>query len=116
MDGRGGSEWGWASLVLGAVFAVMAPVVVLLVYVIGADNFRATDVVPASIGGGICGSAAMALCGLGIVFGVRDVGESRRAGRPPALGLAGALLCGFDLLVWAGAAVGWVANIWNRLP
>jgi hypothetical protein len=51
----------------------------------------------------------------GTVFGIHSMIESRRHQRPIALGLAGVLLNGLDLLMWAGAALAWHSSAWHML-
>jgi hypothetical protein len=112
---RAGSEWGIASLTLGAVFAVMLPPAVLLVYELDASRYQTfsrSDARRAALGGSVAALCILGLSGAGVAFGFMDVvGAARR--RPIALGLTGVLLNGMDLLLWLATSVAWLSSIFN---
>ena len=103
----GGVEWGAASVVLGAVFALMiAPGLLLAcsVHVGGRDE----AVVEGA--GYLFGLLILLLSAAGAAFGVLEMNAAQRARRPIALGLAGVMLNALDLLMWAGALLAWYSN------
>lgn len=111
-------EWGAASLALGAVFAIMAPVALLLVYFLESTHYQGfgrTEIRLAALGGYAAALIIWALVIIGIVSGIYSMSASRQQRRSIALGLAGVLLNGLDLFVWLGAALAWHASVWNRL-
>ena len=113
-----GVEWGAASLSLGGVFAIMAPVALLLAHFLESTNyhgFSRTDKRLAALGGYGSVFLILVLVMAGIVFGIHSMLVSRRQQRPIALGLAGVLLNGLDLFLWAGAALAWHSSAWNML-
>lgn len=113
-----GVEWGAASLALGAVFAIMAPVALLLTSFLESTHYQGfgrTEIRLASLGGYAAALMIWALVMTGIVSGIYSMSASRRQRRSLALGLASVLLNGLDLFMWAGAALAWHASVWNRL-
>ncbi len=115
---RAGREWGLASLVLGMTFAVMVMPSLFLVHTLGVDNFRGfgrTEARIAALGGYCGGVLIVGLAITGICFGVLGIVAAKRANRPIALGLAGALLNALNLLMWVGALLAWHSTAWNKL-
>ena len=115
---RGGPEWGIASLTLGAVFAVMLPPAVLLVYELDASRYQSfsrSDVRLAAVGGSVAALCILGLAAAGFAFGLMDVVGAARRGRSIALGLAGVLLTGMDLLLWLATSVAWLSSIFNAV-
>ena len=115
---RAGAEWGFASLALGGVFAVMAPPTYLLIEIVQQNSFGGfshSDRLLAGLGGCFIAVLILALEGVGVGFGVAGINAARRHGRPTALGLAGVMLNALDLLVWAAAALAWLSAVGNAL-
>ena len=115
---RAGAEWGFASLALGGVFAVMAPPTYLLIEVVQQNSFGGfshSDRLLAGLGGCLVAAIILALAATGVGFGIVGVNAARRHGRPIALGLAGLLLNALDLLIWAAAAAAWLGAFGNAL-
>ena len=113
-----GVEWGAASLALGGVFALLAPIGLFLAAFLQSTNFQGfshTDKRIAALGGYGSVFFILMLVIVGIVFGVVSMNASRRQRRPIALGLAGVLLNALDLFMWIGAALAWFATTWNLL-
>ena len=115
---RGGAEWGVASLTLGAVFAIMLPPAVLLVYLLDANRYQSfsrSDARLAALGGSVAALCILGLAGTGVAFGFMDMLAAARRGRPIALGLTGILLNGMDLLLWLATSVAWLSSIFNAV-
>jgi hypothetical protein len=111
-------EWGAASLTLDGVFAIMAPVALILAYLLestGYVRFSPWDKRLAALGGYGSVFVILLLAVVGIVFGLVGMSESRRQQRSIALGLAGVLLNGLDLFLWVGAGLAWHSSAWNML-
>jgi hypothetical protein len=112
----GGSEWGVASLTLGAVFAVMLPPAVLLVFELDASRYQTfsrSDARLAALGGSVASLCILGLAGTGVTFGFMDMLAAARRQRPIALGLTGILLNGMDLLLWLATSAAWLGSIFN---
>jgi hypothetical protein len=115
---RAGREWGLASLLLGAVFALMVLPGLILVYTLGTTNFRGfhrTEERITALGGYCGGLLILGLSITGIVFGILGIVAAKKANRPIALGLAGALVNALNLLMWLGACLAWHSVAWNKL-
>jgi hypothetical protein len=113
-----GVEWGAASLALGAVFAILAPVGLFLAAFLESTNyhgFSRSDKRIAALGGYGSVFLILVLVMAGIVFGIHSMSLARQLRRPIALGLAGVLLNGLDVFLWAGAALAWHSSAWNML-
>jgi hypothetical protein len=104
----GGLEWGSASLVLGAVFAVMMPPSLILFAAVG--NARGRDAGAVEAVGYIFPLLILLLAATGAAFGIVGMIAAQRARRPIALGLAGVMLNALSALMWAGALLAWFAN------
>jgi hypothetical protein len=104
-----GVEWGTASLVLGAVFALMMPPSLILFAAIdGRIGGRDAGVVEAA--GYFFPLLILLLSATGAAFGVVGMIAAQRARRPIALGLAGVMLNALSLLMWAGALLAWYTS------
>lgn len=111
-------EWGAASLALGGVLAILAPIGLFLAAFLESthySSFSRTDKRLAALGGYGSAFFALILVMAGLVFGILSITSARRQRRTIALGLAGVLLNGLDLFLWAGAALAWHASAWNML-
>jgi len=102
-----GVEWGAASLVLGAVFALMIPPALLLA---GSVHVGGRDAVVVEGAGYLFALLILFMSAAGAAFGVLGVSAAQRARRPIALGLAGVMLNALSLLMWAGALLAWYSN------
>lgn len=101
-----GAEWATASLVPGAVFAVMVPPCLVLIAVLGHNNPGNVAIVAGCFF--VLLILLLSMAGLG--FGVLGMNAAQRARRPIALGLVGVMLNALNLLMWAGTLLAWVAN------
>ncbi len=118
IEGSSGVEWGAASLSLGGIFAILAPIGLFLAAFLQSTNFQGfsrTDKKIAALAGYGSIFFILMLVVIGIVFGVLSMSASRRQRRPIALGLAGVLLNALDLFMWVGAALAWLGTTWNIL-
>ena len=102
----GGGEWAAASLVLGAVFALMVPPCLVLIAVLGHSNPGNV----AMVAGFFFVLIILLLSAAGVGFGVLGMNAAVRARRPIALGLAGVMLNALNLLMWAGTLLAWYSN------
>lgn len=117
-DWEAATEWGLASLVVGAVSAVAA-LLCLLIVVAAADYVRRWDRAGWAVGaiGGALGWIALAsLPAAGFRWGTRSMAAARRRGLPVARGKAGAHLSGFGLLAALGAGLAWALTLIDQLP
>jgi hypothetical protein len=102
-----GVEWGVASLVLGAVFALMVPPCLVLIAVLGRSGNPGNVAMAA---GFFFVLVILLLSAAGVGFGVLSMSAAQRVRRPIALGLAGVMLNALNLLMWAGALLAWYSN------
>ncbi len=113
-----GVEWGAASLSLGGVFAILAPIGLFLAAFLQSTDFQGfsrMDEKIAALGGYAGVFFILMVVIVGIVFGVVSMIASRDQRQPIALGLAGVLLNVLDLFMWTGPALAWLAMTWNLL-
>jgi hypothetical protein len=106
------TESAQASIALGAVFAVMALQALLIIHMLQQTHFGGWHRISIILGAviGICGGVVILVsAAIGLAFGIIGIAAARRAGRPIALGLAGVLLNGLDLLLWLAAMIAWIA-------
>lgn len=101
-----GREWGIASLFLAGIATLTALPGLILLRLLVESGFGATNLV-VGIAGYLAAAAMGAVSITSVVFGVRELTEARRSGRPPALAIAGLLLGGIDVLAWSGISLGW---------
>jgi hypothetical protein len=109
-----GIEQCLASVVLGAVFALMAFPTMLMIHILGEVQFRGWPRALILLGaalGSLGGLFVLASSVIGLIFGILGMSAARRSGRSIALGFAGVLLNGLDLLMWLGAMIGWVGTV-----
>jgi hypothetical protein len=104
---QGGAEWGAASLVFGAVFALMIPPCLILASVVGHYGVNRSDEPLAVAAGYLFILLILLLSAAGVAFGILGMNAAQRARRPIALGLAGLMLNALNLLMWAGALLAW---------
>jgi hypothetical protein len=116
-DERRAAEWGLASLALGGVLVLLGPPTLLLEHQLESTGFSTmtrTEVRLAAIGGVTAGLVLLAFAVAAVVFGFWSVGAARRAGVPPARGLAGVMLGGLAVFIWVSAGGAWVGSVWWR--
>jgi hypothetical protein len=108
-------EMAFASIVLGGVFAVMAPGMLVFEAIFTDARFRMNQsqlekdiTLIAAIGIGL---AVMTTLTVSLVFAVRSFLGAGAEGQPRALPLAGCLLSGFSFVVWLGMSVNLFAII-----
>jgi hypothetical protein len=112
-----GIEQGLASLALGMALFIGGAPTMLLMHVLwhsGFDGFNRLDRVLLTIFG-VLGVLMVLTCAVfGLVFGISAMVAARRRNRPAALGLAGVLLNGFNVLLWLFILVNWVLAVASR--
>jgi hypothetical protein len=114
----GHMEWGAASLALGAIFGLMVPEALMLVYTLESthyEGFSKSDQRLVAVGGYVSGLLILALVAMSLGFGLRSLVAARLNQRPIALGLAGVLLNGFNIFLWLAALLAWHMSVWSRL-
>jgi hypothetical protein len=104
---RHAAEWGFASLLMGGILAVLAMLMLLINLLLflsppvwGPSDLRALYYV--AIAG------VVVLVGIGftsVAFGIRSLASAYKRGQPSALGWAGLLISILALLLWIGALV-----------
>jgi hypothetical protein len=104
---RQAAEWGFASLLLGGILAVLAVLVLQINLHLflgpaawGASDLRALHNVT------IAGSVVLGvMCAASVAFATRSLVLASKLGQPSALGWAGLMLSVLALLLWIGALV-----------
>jgi hypothetical protein len=110
---RFGSDWGIASLVMGAVFALMAVPTFSLAHAIEVSHWTAfsPDEHRLAVSGGFVGiGVVLLLCVTAAGFGIAGMVTGRRCGGSIALGLAGLLLSALDLMLWGLILLAWLGQ------
>jgi hypothetical protein len=113
-----GIEQALASLGLGMTFTIGAPATMLLIHVLWDSHFRdftRLEIVLVAICGFIGGLIVLTSAVFGLIFGITAIMAGRRQNRPIALGIAGVLLCGFDILMWIFIMILWAFAIGSRI-
>jgi hypothetical protein len=100
---RHAAEWGLASSILGGVFVIIAPIVLMLnawLWSSGWDHLRGRerDWIRVGVVVGLCFVAFV--CVLAVVFGLIGLSSARLRSQPKALPLAGIILGVFSCLIW----------------
>lgn len=105
---RRATDWGLASLAVGGLFLLMAPVQLIfnsLYWSIGRHHAAPGEIQQARIAGTVAGLAFVGLIGFGIVCGFRGLGLARQTGQAAALPLAGIVIGFVDVVLWLGLSV-----------
>jgi hypothetical protein len=107
---RAGRDWGWASLVLGAVFALMVLPGLQLTRELAVNRFAGFSPSERRLAalagyGGVM--LILLLVVAAIAFGIISMLAAGRRRQPIALGLAGVLLGGLDFFMWLGVGLAW---------
>jgi hypothetical protein len=109
-----GIEQGLASTALGMAFVVGGPVTMILIHILWHshfDGFNHLDIVLITVCGILGILFVLATSVFGLIFGISAIAMARQHHRPIALGLGGALLNGFDVLLWLFILVLWVVAV-----
>lgn len=119
---RRATDGGVAALVLGAVVALLAPLIVLLSTLMAAHGpqglrMGSADVTLATIALVVCCGAVLLLGVAGLFFAISGMAAARRAHQPLALPLAGLFLNAVGLLMFFAATIDmvFVLILFNRL-
>jgi hypothetical protein len=104
---RQAAEWGFASLLLGGILAVLAVLALQISLHLflgppgwGPSDLRALHDVT------IAGCVVLgAMCGASVAFGIRSLVLAYKRGQPSALGWAGLMLSILALLLWIGTLI-----------
>ena len=111
---RHAAEWGLASSILGGVFVVIAPIVLMLsawLWTSGWDRLpgRERDWIRVAVVVGLC-LVAIA-CVLAVVFGLIGLSSARLRNQPRALALTGIILGIFACLFWTFVGIDLLAIV-----
>ena len=112
-----GIEQGLASLALGITFTVGGPVTMILIHILWHshfDGFNRLDRVLLTICGVVGCLIVLTSAVFGLIYGIGAIVAARRSNRPAALGVGGALLNGFAVLVWLFILALWVLAVASR--
>src|SRR6266436_749471 len=104
---RRAAEWGFASLLLGGILALLAVLVlqINLHLFLGPPAWGASDL-RALYNVTIAGSVVLGtMCAASVAFAIRSLVLAYKCGQPSALGWAGLMLSILALLLWMGALV-----------
>jgi hypothetical protein len=118
LDPLHGIVQGLASVAIGMVFAIGGPTTMSLIWVLFDGHFRdfsRIDIVLVAICGFIGGLIVVTSAVFGLIFGITAILAARRQNRSTALGVAGVLLCGLDLLMWIFIIVLWACAVGTRI-
>jgi hypothetical protein len=105
---RRSTDWGIVSLVIGAAFLVMAPVMLtfnMLYWVHAVHRHTQQEIELNRLFTVLIGGLFLALISFGIFAAFRSMSLARASSQPTALGVGGLLTCGLDALLWLGLGI-----------
>jgi hypothetical protein len=111
------SEQAQASVVLGAVFALVAVPTLHLIHVLWSSGFHGFGRLAegaAAVVGFLIGVFVLVSLVIGFVFGIMGLMTAKRQARTIALPLAGALLNFFAFWGWVGIMICWTVAVVGR--
>jgi len=100
---RHAAEWGLASLLMGGILTILAPIVLIfnLVFWLNGPRVIAPPDMHLAYKGVIAALALIALlCLLSLIFGIKAWRSARMNYQPAGLGVAGTLISLLALLLW----------------
>ena len=100
---RHAAEWGLASLLMGGILAILAPIVLIfnLIFWLNGPRVIAPPDMHLAYKAVIAGLALIALlCLLSLIFGIKAWRSARINYQPAGLGVAGTLISLLALLLW----------------
>ncbi len=103
-------HYGLASMMLGALFVLMAPTALLLAFWLQISDYKgfsAEDTRLAARGGYASVAAIMLLSVVGIGIGMRGLLAAIKSGHTGVLSLCGMLVNLLSLAIWLGVGVAW---------
>jgi hypothetical protein len=109
---------GFASIALGGVFTLLAPLGLLLAFLLeasGYKHFSSSDKQLAAIGGYASVGVILLLTLLGIGLACGAMSAAAKQGQPIALGLVGLLLNVLALAMWVGCGIAWHSQAYRFL-
>jgi hypothetical protein len=101
---RYAAEWGLASLLLGGVLTIIAPVMLIfnLMFWVSGPTVVTRDEMRVALGAAVVLLGVIGVLGLlSVRFGFKGLGAARAYGQPAALPVAGILVSLLALLLWA---------------
>ena len=105
---RRATDWGLVSLAIGACFLIMAPIMLtfnMLYWVQAFPRQTRQEIELNRVMTVVVDGMFLALIVFGIVAAFRSMGHARATSSPTALGLAGLLMCGVDVVLWIGLGI-----------
>lgn len=105
---RRSTDWGIVSLLIGACFLIMAPVMLtfnLLYWTQGVHHQTRQELEVNRVFTVLIGGLFLALIAFGIFAAFRSMSLARASSHPTALGVGGLLICGLDALLWLGLGI-----------
>jgi hypothetical protein len=102
---RRATDWGLASLGIGGLFLLMAPIQLIFndfYWSVGILRADRQEIVIARVVTPLVGLAYLGLIGLGIYCGFRGLAVARPTQQAPALPLAGMAVGFVDIVLWLG--------------
>jgi hypothetical protein len=117
------AEWGLASVLLGGLLVVTAPIILIVNILMASIGPSALGMDPgaiklATIGFVIVGLLLLGLGGTGVAFGLASLSAARSGNQSIALGLTGLIVSvvGVFALIVVGVDTGFVLEWFNRSP
>jgi hypothetical protein len=105
---RRSTDWGIVSVTIGACFLIMSPIMLMftmLYWVQGVRHHTREEIQIVRVATVAIDGFFLALIAFGIFAAFRSMSLARATGHPSALGIAGMLMCGLNVILWIGLGI-----------
>lgn len=102
---RRSTDWGIVSLLIGACFLIMAPIMLtfnMLYWVQGVRHQTREELEIGRVATVVVDGFFLALILFGILAAFRSMSLARATGHSTALGMGGLLICALNVILWIG--------------
>lgn len=105
---RRSTDWGIVSLLIGGCFLIMSPIMLtfnMLYWVQGFHRQTRQEIEINRLATVVVDGFFLALIAFGVFAAFRSMSLAGATSQPKALGLAGLLICGLDVILWLGLGI-----------